>query len=153
MARLLFSEGRFDVACREAELKRSANHLQISIILVRQRHGGSVLHLFLVLGHQLGVDLDLRRRESWRGDELERGVADQLASEPEERLLEIVVGLGGDVVVLKVLLAVEGDRLGLDFSLLDIDLVAAQHDRNVFADANQVTCHMLLVLKDAIFRR
>jgi hypothetical protein len=41
----------------------------------------------------------------------------------QERLLEVVVGLGGDVVVLEVFLAVESDGLGLDFALLDIDLV------------------------------
>jgi hypothetical protein len=32
----------------------------------------------------------------------------KLASEPKEGLLEVVVGLGGNVVVLQVLLAVEG---------------------------------------------
>ena len=67
------------------------------------------------------------------------GVADQLAGEPEEGLLEIVVGLGRDVVVLEVLLAVEGDGLGLDLALLHIDLVAAQHDGDVLADTDEVT--------------
>ena len=66
-------------------------------------------------------------------------VADQLASEPQERLLEVVVRLGRDVVVLQVLLAVEGDGLGLDLALLDVDLVAAQDDRDVLADADEIT--------------
>lgn len=66
-------------------------------------------------------------------------VADELASEPQEGLLEVVVGLGGDVVVLKVLLAVEGDGLGLNLALLNIDLVTGQNDGDVLADTDEVT--------------
>ena len=66
-------------------------------------------------------------------------VADELPCEPQEGLLEVVVGLGGDVVVLEVLHAVEGDGLGLDLALLDIDLVAGQNNGDVLADADQVT--------------
>jgi hypothetical protein len=66
-------------------------------------------------------------------------VADELPREPQEGLLEVVVGLGGDVVVLEVLLAVEGDGLGLDLALLDVDLVAGQDDGDVLANADQVT--------------
>ena len=68
----------------------------------------------------------------------QRLITDKLARQPEEGLLEVVVGLGGDVVVLEVLLAVEGDGFGLDFALFDVDLVATQHDRDVFADSDQV---------------
>ena len=67
------------------------------------------------------------------------GVSDELASQPEEGLLEVVVGLGGDVVVLQVLLAVEGDGLGLDLSLLHIDLVATEDDWDVLANTDEVT--------------
>jgi hypothetical protein len=66
-------------------------------------------------------------------------VADEFPGEPEERLLEVVVGLGGDVVVLEVLLAVEGDGLGLDLALLHVDLVSGKDDGNVLADTDQVT--------------
>jgi len=66
-------------------------------------------------------------------------VADQLPREPQEGLLEVVVGLGRDVVVLEVLLAVEGDGLGLDLPLLHIHLVAGQDDGDVLANAHQVT--------------
>lgn len=69
----------------------------------------------------------------------ETGVANELASQPQEGLLEVVVGLGGDVVVLQVLLAVEGDGLGLDLSLLDVDLVAAEDDWDVLANTDEVT--------------
>ena len=60
----------------------------------------------------------LGRREGGHGDELEVGVTDQLPGQPEEGFLEVVVGLGGNVVVLKVLLSVENDGLGLDFAVL-----------------------------------
>ena len=67
------------------------------------------------------------------------GVADKLAGEPEERLLEVVVGLGRDVVVLEVLFPVEGDGLGLHLALLDVDLVAAENDGDVLADTGEIT--------------
>lgn len=66
-------------------------------------------------------------------------VADQFAGQPEEWLLEVVVGLGRDIVVLKVLLAVEGNGLGLDFALLNVHLVAAEDDGDILADTNKVT--------------
>jgi hypothetical protein len=42
---------------------------------------------------------------------------------------------------LKVLLAVESDGLGLDFALLNIDLVAGQNDGDVLADADEIACN------------
>lgn len=68
------------------------------------------------------------------------GVANELTGEPQEGLLEVVVGLGRNVVILEVLLAVESDGLGLDFALLNIDLVAAEDNGDVFADTDEITC-------------
>ena len=65
-------------------------------------------------------------------------VADKLPCEPQEGLLEVVVGLGGDVVVLQVLLAVEGDGLGLDLALLHVDLVTGEDDGDVLADTDEI---------------
>jgi hypothetical protein len=56
----------------------------------------------------------------------------------QERLLEVIVGLCGNIVVLKVLLSVKGDGLGLDLSLLYIDFVSAKNDGNVFANTSQI---------------
>lgn len=56
----------------------------------------------------------------------------------QEWLLKVVVGLGGYVVVLKVLLAMESDGLGLDFALLDIHLVTGQHNGDVLADTDEI---------------
>lgn len=101
------------------------------------------MHVGLILREQLGVDRDLRGSKGGGRDKLESGVADELAGEPEERLLEVVVGLGRDVVVLEVLLAVEGDGLGLDLALLHVDLVSGENDGDVLAHADEVTCDKL----------
>ena len=39
----------------------------------------------------------------------------------------------------------EGDGLGFDFALLDVDFVAAEDDGDVFADADEVTWEGVLV--------
>ena len=62
---------------------------------------------------------------------------DKLACQVQEGLLVVVVGLGGDLVVLQVLLTVEGHLLGLDLAVLHVNLVAAQHNGDVFAHAAQ----------------
>lgn len=67
------------------------------------------------------------------------GISNKLASEPKEGLLEVIVGLGADIVVLKVLFPVEGDSLCLHLALLHIDLVAAENDGDVLADTGEVT--------------
>lgn len=66
-------------------------------------------------------------------------VANKLSCQPEEWLLEVVIGLGGDVVVLKVLLSVESDCLSLHLSLLNINLVTGEDDGDILADADQIT--------------
>ena len=65
-------------------------------------------------------------------------LTNELSGQPEERLLKVVVGLGGDVVVLEVLLPVEHDGLGLDLPVLDVHLVAGQHDWDVLAHPDKV---------------
>ena len=61
-----------------------------------------------------------------------------LPGEPEEGFLEVVVRFGRDVVVLKVLLAVEHDGLGLHLPVLDVHFVAGEDDRDVLADPDEV---------------
>lgn len=88
------------------------------VVLFRQRRSSGLVELLLVLRHEVLVDLDLGRGERGRGDELEVRVADELAREPEERSLKVVVRLGRNLKVLQVLLAVERDGARLDLSLL-----------------------------------
>lgn len=123
--------------------------------LIGKRGSGGLGQFLLVLLHLSGVDLNLGGLQCGSSDEFQRRVTDctacyqhakeqtiprmnspdQLPGEPEERLLEVVVGLGGDFEVLQVLLSVEGDTGSLDLSFLDIDLVTAQHDGDVFTDS------------------
>lgn len=137
---------------------RNKSRLKIIIVLlVGKRHGSSLVHLLLVGLEEGLIDDSGRGGESGRGDEFlkrvsdcrsrtkqsidqtyQRGVSDKLAGKPEEGLFEVVVGLGRDVVVLEVLLAVECDGLGLDLALLDVDLVAAENDGDVLAHAREV---------------
>ena len=65
-------------------------------------------------------------------------VSDQLACKPEEGFLEVVVGFGRYVIVLEILLSVEGDGLRFNFALLDVYLVAAEHDGDLLADTNEI---------------
>lgn len=63
----------------------------ISVLLIRQGGGARLLQLGLVLLHQRRVDLHLGRGEGGGSDKLERRVADELAREPEEGLLKVVL--------------------------------------------------------------
>ena len=113
-------------------------HLQIWIVLIRQGHPRRILHLLIILLQQRLIDLDGWRSQGNTRDELQPGVPHQLPRQPQKRLLEVVVGLGRDVVVLQVLLAVEGDGLGFHFALFHVHFVAAEHDGHVFADADEI---------------
>ena len=111
------------------------------VILIGEGSSGGRLELLVVLGHELGIDRDLWGCKSRRSDKLEgrvssvlniwsveritrgergRNEPDELACEPEERLLEVVVALGRDLKVAEVLLPVESDSAGLDLALLCI---------------------------------
>lgn len=127
------------------------------VVVVGEGRVGSLLHLGGVLREEVLVDLHLSGGQGRGGDKVlvaslvsvsigirgaaayQSGVADELARKPEEGLLEVVVGLGRDVVVLEVLFPVEGDGLGLHLALLDIDLVAAENDGDVLADTGEIT--------------
>src|SRR5215475_8230560 len=84
---------------------------QIRIFFVRQGHRCSLGHLLVILVEQLLVDLNLGRGKGWSGNKFQLRVANEFSGQPKERLLEVVVGLGRNVVVLQVLLAMECDGL------------------------------------------
>ncbi len=60
-------------------------------VVFRERGVLGLVVLLLHLHLPLGVHLDLWREESRHGDKLQVGVSDQLAGQPEEGLLEVVV--------------------------------------------------------------
>ena len=64
--------------------------LQVFIIFGQ----GGVLGLVVLLFHlhlPLGIHLDLWGQESWHGYKFEVGVSDQLAGQPQEGLLKVVI--------------------------------------------------------------
>ena len=65
-------------------------------------------------------------------------VAGEFLGNPQKRLLEVVIDLGRDLVVLEILLSVEGNLLGFNFSIFDFNLVAAKNNGNVVANTNQI---------------
>jgi len=103
-----------------------------------KRLGGSFDEFVLHSTDLVSVDLDVLGSEDWGLDENEVGVVHESSEEPDEWLLELVVGLGGDVVVLEILLSVEGNLLGLDLSVLDVDLVSDENDGDGLADAGEI---------------
>jgi hypothetical protein len=74
--------------------------LQVFIILGQCSFRG-LLELLFDLLLPVGVHDHLWGEQSRHGDKLEVGVSNQLASQPEERLLEVVIALSTNVVVLK----------------------------------------------------
>jgi len=113
--------------------------LQICIIFVRKRVLSSILHLPLVGCQHLGVDSNFRGRQSWGSNELKSRVSNKLPSQPQERLFKVVVRLGGDIVVLEVFLPMEGNGLGLNLALLNVDLVSGKNDRNILTNTDEIT--------------
>ena len=83
-------------------------------------------------------DSDLDRGEKRLLDEGKVDIVDHSAEEPDERLLELIVALGRDIVVLEVLLAMEGDLLGLNFAITNIDFVTDEDDRDGLADTGEI---------------
>lgn len=117
-----------------------------TIILIRKRHGRSLPHLVLHLAHLGFVDLNLWWYEGGGLDEVERGIADELAGNPQERLFEVVVTLCAELVVLEGLFPMEGDSLGLDLAIFDVDLVTTQNNRDILTDTNKIAMPLRHVL-------
>ena len=136
--------------------------LEIFVVLGQSSVLG-LLDVLLDLGLPGGVHGHLWRHQGRHGHELQVGVTNQLASQPQEGLLEVVVRLGRDVVILgnnsfsielfrvisnidnsylKVLFAVEDNGLCLDLPVLDVHLVAGQHNGDVLANPAQRSFRM-----------
>ena len=115
--------------------KCSAIDLDV-IVILGQRARRSLSQFLLVSVHVIHVDHGLRGSHGGSLHEHKVVVSRELLRKPQEWLLEVVVGLGRKLEVLKVLLAMESDSLGLHLTVLNVDLVTAQHDGDVFAHAS-----------------
>mmetsp|Transcript_21868 Transcript_21868/g.55963 ORF Transcript_21868/g.55963 Transcript_21868/m.55963 type:complete len:237 (+) Transcript_21868:203-913(+) len=119
-------------------------HLEV-LVVVADRHILRLLQLPLVLRDERGVDLDLRGLRELT-NELQVTLVRETPGKPQEWLLEVVVAPGTEVVVLQVALPVELNVLRLNLPVLDIDLVAHEHDWNVLAHPHNVSVPIRNVL-------
>jgi len=127
-------------------LQHAINCLVDILILLWEIDSGSFVGIPLDGGLVFWCNLQLSWLKSRHLGELEVALTGELSCDPDEWLLKVVVGLGGDIVVLQVLLAVESDGLCLDLTLLDVNLVTAEDDWDVLADTDQVTMPVWNVL-------
>ena len=116
-------------------MNNSTEDLQI-VIIIRERNVSR--H---VVGSSVGV---LVEHHFWGLDgqslrELEVGSLSELASKPAERLLEVVVTLGGNIEVGHVLALVEVDHLSLHTALLHITLISNHDNGDVSANTGEIT--------------
>lgn len=112
--------------------------LELVIVIIRQRLSRSLGKIPLELVASILINCEGSRLEGGRFNEYELIVPAQLPGQPQEGLLEVVIALGGNIIILQILLAVEGDLLGFDFAVFDLDLVSGQDDGDVLADAREV---------------
>lgn len=82
--------------------------------------------------------MDLRGSQGDTLGQVKIGVTKKGSQDPEEGLLVLVVGLGGDIVVLEVSGSVEGDLSGSDFPVLLVDLVSNEDNGDVLADPGEI---------------
>jgi hypothetical protein len=111
---------------------------ELFILTFGESHFGSLVNLSLKSTLEFIIELNLGGGKEGCFDKGQVGIVGDAAEEPDEGLLELVVGLGGDVVILEILLAVEGDLLGFHLAVLHVDLVSNKHDWDVLADTSQI---------------
>jgi len=60
------------------------------------------------------------------------------SEEPDERLFELIIGFGRDIIVLEILLSVENNLFGLNLSIFDINLVSDENNWNILAHSYKI---------------
>mmetsp|Transcript_29224 Transcript_29224/g.79085 ORF Transcript_29224/g.79085 Transcript_29224/m.79085 type:complete len:317 (+) Transcript_29224:1253-2203(+) len=119
--------------------QRAKSSLEIVVVILRKGLRSSILKLLFILVLELVIKLEFWRLQCWSLHEVKGVVTGELSSQPQERLLEVVVRLGRNIVVLQVLLAMKGDLLSLHLAILDFYFVPAQYNGNVLTNSGQIT--------------
>ena len=108
------------------------------LILLRQRLVGyhllfvlDLLQLLLINSHFLR----LQRRGLYK---LQVWISDKPSRQSHKRLLELIVALGGNVIILHPVLSVEDYLFGLHFPVSDVHFVAYQHHRYLVTNSHKV---------------
>lgn len=113
--------------------------LEVVVVVLWKGLIGCLSEFRFVLVLEGFVKGELGGLQGGRIDKVKGVVPGQLACQPQKGLFKVVVGFGGNVVVLQVLFAVEGDLLRLDLTILDLDLVSSEDDGDIFTNTSQVT--------------
>merc|ERR1719329_434243 len=113
------------------------SRLQV-IVVITDGHILSLLQLPFVLLDESSVNLDLRCLGKL-AYKLQVGLIGEAASQPQEGLLEVVVASCTQIVVLQVPLAMELDVFCLHLTILHINLVPDQNNRDVLTHSNNVS--------------
>ena len=74
----------------------------------------------------------------WLLNQIQLRITTKPPSQPDKRLLILVIALSRDVEVLEFVAPVVGNHFSLDFSVLDIDFVPTEDDWNVVTDSTKV---------------
>jgi len=122
--------------CIDAQIS-VCGHSQV-LIVVTNRGILRLMQLRFMLSNKSCVDLDFGRLRELT-HKLQIGLIGQAASEPEERLLKIVIAPSAQIIILKVPLAVELDLLRFHLAVLHVNLVSNQDDRDVLANTDDVS--------------
>jgi hypothetical protein len=119
---------------------RNSRLFEFFVFVVLELSSKSLFQNGFLLLLVLNVDGNVLRKKGRLLNQLQVGIVFELAEQVNEGLFVVVVALNGEFVVLNALLAVEGDGSGLNLTLLEIDLVAAQNDGNVgSADTSNIS--------------
>jgi len=108
------------------------------LVVLRKGHSLRACQFLLILSHKIRVNSNFSGGQSGGRDEVQGGISNEFPCQPQERFLEVVVGLCGDFEILQVLLPVESHLASFYFTLLDINFVSTQHDGDVFTDALEI---------------
>mmetsp|Transcript_8369 Transcript_8369/g.9733 ORF Transcript_8369/g.9733 Transcript_8369/m.9733 type:complete len:241 (-) Transcript_8369:84-806(-) len=112
--------------------------LLILVSFLRQRSMNSSLDLSIDLSLSRSIHMYFWWCKCRCLDDPQIIMAGQLSSKVEEGLLEVVVGLRGDFVVLKVLFSMEHNLFWFDGASFGIYFVTTQHHGNILHDAIEI---------------
>jgi len=118
---------------------RTSRGLEIIVIIFWKGLCGCGSQFGLVAMFGFLVEIEFWRLKGRSFDELKIVITRKLSGQPKEGLFKVVVGLRRNIIVLKVLFAVEGNLLRLDLSVLDFYLIPSQDNGNVLTNSSQIT--------------
>mmetsp|Transcript_23131 Transcript_23131/g.34243 ORF Transcript_23131/g.34243 Transcript_23131/m.34243 type:complete len:270 (+) Transcript_23131:104-913(+) len=113
--------------------------LKIIIIILRQGLRSSLSKLCLIPLLTSLINSKLWRLKSRRLNKRKLVIPTQLPRKPKKRLLKVIITLCRNIIILKILLAMKSDLLGLNLAILNLHLVSSKNNRNVLTYTGKIT--------------